>query len=57
MNRIFEISLLRLEWHWSFPALNLLSASVDLIENALDWFAVQISWLVSIWGQHWHLSG
>ena len=25
--------------------------------NPVYWFAVQINWLVFIWGQHWHLMG
>ena len=31
--------------------------SVALIQKPVDWFAVQISWLVSIWGQLWYLMG
>ena len=34
-----------------------LSASVALIWKPVNWFAVKINWLVSIWGQHWHLMG
>ena len=36
---------------------NPLSASVALIWKPVNWFAVQINWLVSIWGQYWHLMG
>ena len=32
-----------------------LSAPVALIKKPVNWFAVQINWVVSIWGQHWHL--
>ena len=34
---------------------NPLSASFPLIQKPANWFALQIDWLVSIWGQHWHL--
>ena len=36
---------------------NPLSASVALIQKPVNWFVLQINWLVSIWGQHWHLMG
>ena len=36
---------------------NLLNVSIALIKKPVNWFAVQINWLVSIWGQHWHLIG
>ena len=34
---------------------NPLNANVALIQKPDNWFAQQIDWLVSIWGQHWHL--
>ena len=34
-----------------------LNASVAPVQKPVNWFAVQIIWLVSIWGQHWHLMG
>ena len=37
--------------------LNPLSTSVALTKKPINWFAQQITWLVSIWGQHWHLMG
>ena len=36
---------------------NPLNASFALISKPVTWFAVQIKWLVSIWGKHWHLMG
>ena len=36
---------------------NPLSAIVALIQKPVNWFAVQVNWLVSTWGQHWHLKG
>ena len=36
---------------------NPLYASVALIQKPANSLAVQINWLVSIWGQHWHLMG
>ena len=36
---------------------NPLIASVALMQEPVNWFAVQINWLVSIWGQHWQLMG
>ena len=39
----------------NFSCFNPLSAGVALIEKRVNWFAVQINWLVSVWGQHWHL--
>ena len=36
---------------------NPLNASVALIQKPVNWFAKQINWLVSIWGQQWHLMG
>ena len=38
-----------------FFCLTPLSASATLIWKPVNWFAQQINWLVSIWGQHWHL--
>ena len=37
--------------------INPISASVALTEKPVNWFVQQISWLVSIWGQHWDLMG
>ena len=37
--------------------LNPLGASDALIWKPVNWFAVQINWLVSIPGQHWQLMG
>ena len=34
---------------------NQLSASVVLIQKPVNWFAQQINWMASTWGQHWHL--
>ena len=34
---------------------NPLNASIAPTQKPVNWFAVQINWLVSIWGQHWHL--
>ena len=34
---------------------NPLSASAALIQKQVNWLALQINWLVSTWGQHWHL--
>ena len=42
---------------FSLGRLNPLNASVSLILKPVNWFALQINWLVSIWGQHWHLMG
>ena len=36
---------------------NPLIASVALIQKPVNWFAVQINWLVSIWEQYWQLMG
>ena len=36
---------------------NPLNASVALIQKPVNWFPQQINWLVSIWGQQWHLMG
>ena len=41
----------------NFEQINPLSASVTLVEKPVNWFAQQINWLVSVWGQHWHLMG
>ena len=38
-----------------FWLINPLSTSVALMEKPVNWFAQIINWLVSIWGQHWHL--
>ena len=40
--------------HCSFN-LNPLIASVLLIWKLVTWLAQYFNWLVSIWGQHWHL--
>ena len=37
--------------------INPLNTSVALIWRPVIWFAVEINWLVSIWGQHWRLMG
>ena len=37
--------------------LNPLNVGVALIYTPANWFAMQINWLVSTWGQHWHLMG
>ena len=38
--------------------INPLSAIVALIYKSVNWYAVQINWLVSMSGQqHWHLMG
>ena len=37
--------------------INPLNASTAFILKPVNWFAVQINWLVSTWGQHWHLLG
>ena len=50
-------SLFVLDYVIKHQMLNPLSASVALIWKPVNWFAVQINWLVSIWGQHWHLMG
>ena len=43
-------------WQGSgLKAINLSNESVSLIYKPVNWFAQQINWLVSIWGQHWHL--
>ena len=52
----------RLSWYNKFimswtSMFNPLIASVALIYKPVNLFAVQINWLVSIWGQHWHLRG
>ena len=46
------------KWLWVrilLLSLNPLSASVFFIKKPVIGFAQQINWLVSIWGQHWHL--
>ena len=46
------------KWLWVrilLLSLNPLSASVVFIKKPVIGFAQQINWLVSIWGQHWHL--
>ena len=40
-----------------FVLFNRLNAIVALIQKPVNWFAVQMNWLVSIWGQQWHLIG
>ena len=47
---------------WGFAStfilqINPLNASVALIYKPVNWFTQQINWLVSIWGQHFHLMG
>ena len=37
--------------------INPLDASVAHILTPVTWFAFQIKWLVSLWGQHWNLMG
>ena len=44
--------ILPISWLWC----NLLNSSVALILKSVTRFAKQIIWLVSIWGQHWHLT-
>ena len=48
-------------WIQGFPVepndLNPINVSDALIYKPVNWFAMQINWLVSIWGQHWCLMG
>ena len=37
--------------------INAVIATVALIQKPINWFALQINWLVSMWGQHWQLMG
>ena len=55
MNSI-EFELLKILWDNNLQ-FNPLSAIVALTQKPVSWFAQQISWQVSIWGQHWHLMG
>ena len=52
-----ELALKGLNWDYLFIPLSLDCYKLlhNLTQKPVTWFAVQIKWLVYIWGQHWHL--
>ena len=52
-----ELALKGLNWDYLFIPLSLDCYKLlhTLTQKPVTWFAVQIKWLVYIWGQHWHL--
>ena len=54
---IFKSHFSKNTFGWLLLYVNPLSACVVLIQKPANGLSEQVSWLVSIWGQHWHLMG